>query len=269
MNKAINSFFGLIIVLLIIFGVVYCSNKIDIDFNSTANKNVTANYKASSNYSFPSSFNNISIIVTNVTHNLWSGIETFFTGSKIDDDWVNNFMSIVNTERAKKGLSQLQHADNLNSIADSRFSKMMENPFISHYGATEYNIGEVIFYPEGSTAQAYIDDMQVSAPIHWNLLMNPSLSRYGYHIGVGPVIEIVGSCPTTEIPGPNINVKDYFEQQGCQTTESDTTWLVIDMDSPSGTTVQIRGSDHPIRGSDIVVRGSDRVIRGSDHPIRG
>jgi len=159
----------------------------------------------------------------------FSNVSSFFTGPKIDSNWVHNFISIINTERTKKGLATLKESNDLDNIANARFKKMMENPMISHYGADEYNVGEVVFYPTGSTEQEYADSIQKTAQLHWDLLMYPSFSAYGYHIEEGPTIVIINSCLTTEIPGPNINIEDFFRRQGCTTEVQNSTWLVIDM----------------------------------------
>lgn len=156
--------------------------------------------------------------------------DSFSTPTKIDSIWVSNFMSIVNSERINNGLQLLRESTGLNNIAENRFNKMAENPLISHYGADEYNVGEVVFYPQGYNEQAYVEDIKQKAPLHWNLLMDSMFSEYGYYSGQGQTIVIYGSCASTEIPGPNINVKDFFEKQGCSTEMQTSTWLVIDFD---------------------------------------
>lgn len=90
-------------------------------------------------------------------------------------------------------------------------------------------VGEVIFYPSQFTPQAYLSYVKTSAPLHWQLLDSSSLSHYGYYVGTGPVVSVNSGCPVTEIPGPNINVTQYFQIQGCQTTVTNGYWLVIDL----------------------------------------
>jgi uncharacterized protein YkwD len=161
-----------------------------------------------------------------------SNVKSFVSGPTIDNSWVHNFMSIVNQERAKKGLPAMQELTQLDSIATTRFNTMMQQPSISHYGAEGElpgGSGEVVFYPDGFAEQDYIDNLQQSAPLHWDLLMHPMFSAYGYHIEKGSSLGIVGFCPTTEIPGPNIDARQFFSQMGCQTTTITSTWLVIDM----------------------------------------
>jgi hypothetical protein len=158
-----------------------------------------------------------------------SSMGSLFEITTIDDDWVHNFMAIVNSERAKQGIPAMQESSQLNSIAKSRFNKMMEQPFISHYGAEAYNVGEVIFYSKGFSEKDYIENLQATAPLHWDGLMNPMVSNYGYHIEEGPTMAVYDPCSTTEIPGPNIDVKEFFEQNGCTTSIRNSIWLVIDM----------------------------------------
>jgi hypothetical protein len=100
---------------------------------------------------------------------------------------------------------------------------------ISHYGADAYNVGEVVFYPAGSTAQEYADNIQETAQLHWDLLMYPSFSAYGYHIEEGDVVEVYQPCSITEIPGAGIDEEKFFREQGCSTSVRKSTWLVIDM----------------------------------------
>lgn len=201
-------------------------------------KHLWSNFNLSSYYSSDNTSEDLA--TSDVTHfteserepgngGFFSDIESFISGPEIDGSWVKNFMQIVNDERSNAGMSTLQESTQLSTIAEVRFNKMMENPFISHYGADEYNVGEVIFYPEGFTEQSYVEDLKVSARLHWDLLMDPMFSIYGYHIEEGPTILIWGSCSTTEITGPNIDVKEFFKERGCETTVGDSTWLVIDL----------------------------------------
>ena len=163
------------------------------------------------------------------TLNAISNVSSSILPQPIDSKWVDGFISEVNAERAKNGLRPLQKAPQLDAIAYSRFNTMMMHPDISHYGAGAYPGGEVVFYPAGFTPQNYATDVKNTAPLHWEILVSPMVSYYGYYVGSGPVVQAIGSCSATEIPGPNINVTQYLQQQGCQPTMSTATWLVIDM----------------------------------------
>ena len=152
------------------------------------------------------------------------------TPKPIDRAWVQSFVYIVNIERAKNGLGPLTESPQLNAIAYSRFNTMVDHYDISHYGAGDYyGVGEVVFYPSGTTPQDYATTVKNDAPLHWNGLMSPLISSYGYYLGTGQVIGTEGSCSTTEIPGPGINETQFFQQRGCQPLVTTSTWLVIDI----------------------------------------
>lgn len=145
--------------------------------------------------------------------------------SQIDSQWVNSFMDIVNSQRTHP----LGENQQLDQLAQQRFQTMIGHYQISHYGASGLNIGEVVLYPDGFTPQDYANNIQSTAPLHWQLLTDPSLYIYGYYVATGPTVEIIGNCPTTEIPGPNIDEVQFFQEHGCQTTTGNATWLVIDL----------------------------------------
>lgn len=88
---------------------------------------------------------------------------------------------------------------------------------------------EEILYPDGYTPSAYINYTQVDAPIHWQGFLDPSLHTYGFYLGQGTTYAVYQPCSVTEIPGPNINIPQYYTQNGCQYTTVPSTWLVIDM----------------------------------------
>ena len=90
-------------------------------------------------------------------------------------------------------------------------------------------VGEVIFYPSQYTPGSYLSHVQTEAPLHWQVLDSSSFSKYGYFVGSGPVVSVNAGCPVSEIPGPNINVTQYFQGYGCQTSVTTDTWLVIDL----------------------------------------
>ena len=148
---------------------------------------------------------------------------------QIDNNWGHSFMSDVNSGRKSLGISAFVEDPALDSMANTRFNTMVTHYQISHYGAESYNMGEVVFYPDGFSPEDYITNIQQTATLHWQLLMDPSLSNYGFYVGTGPIIEIVNGCSVSEIPGPNIDVVQYFQQHGCQTEVASGTWLVIDM----------------------------------------
>lgn len=89
--------------------------------------------------------------------------------------------------------------------------------------------------PENYTPSSFISDLITNAPLHWQELISDNYSYYGYYVKNGPSYSILGpdngqySCPTTEIPGPNINITQYFAQYGCTTEIGTGTWFVIEL----------------------------------------
>lgn len=216
-----------VIVIIILLFVWYAYENRDNFFNPV----IKVYNKTNFSLMYPLSFQKLNL--TGITKDnktiQYRDIEALITGPSIDEEWVHNFISLINEHRSKRGYSTLKETSGLNSIAEKRFNKMMENPMITHYGAEQYNVGEVVFYPEGFSEEDYVLDIQKSAPLHWDLLIDSMFSTYGYHIGEGETVGITGYCSTTELPGPNIDVEEFFKQRGCSTTRMKSTWLVIDM----------------------------------------
>jgi hypothetical protein len=92
-------------------------------------------------------------------------------------------------------------------------------------------LGEVVFFPDGFTADGYAGQTQTTAPGHWQELTDGALSYYGFYLEQGPTISVGSSCPVTEIPGPNINITQFDLDAGCQPILGTGTWLVIDLAS--------------------------------------
>ena len=187
--------------------------------------------------------------ITSAAKNISRGISNS-TGSlniiapQINDTWAREFFANVAITRG----SPYNYCPSLSQFAGVRFNTMAPNYGISHYGydqdfsrfyGTIYNtfFAEEVFYPSGYSPASYVSDIQTSAPLHWELLANGTLSYYGYHIQNGPTYEIYGPgggyepCPVTEIPGPNINISQYFAQYGCSVVTANDTWFVIELAS--------------------------------------
>jgi len=159
----------------------------------------------------------------------------------INSTWVLQFFSIVNQYRQSTGAPPLQYCPWLDNFANIRFETMIQNPAISHYGFDQdYNeylgqyqyflsVGEEVLYPDGYTPKDYVQFLQSDAPIHWEGLLDSNYMYYGYYIGYGPTYAIIGSCPVTEIPDPNINVPQYLQSHGCSVEIENSTWLVIEL----------------------------------------
>jgi len=170
-------------------------------------------------------------------------IQTIITSTQptINSTWVFQFFNIVNQYRQSINAPPLQYCPWLDNFAHIRFETMIQNPAISHYGfdqdfseyLSQYQSflipGEEVLYPSGYTPSEYTQYMQSNAPIHWEGLIDANYTYYGYYIGYGPDYVIIGSCPVTEIPGPNINVPQYFQSYGCSVELENDTWLVIEL----------------------------------------
>lgn len=156
----------------------------------------------------------------------------------VDAIWAGRFFSNVSSARE----APLALCPTLSEFAWLRFNTSVSRPWLSHYGNQEDNaryfsdvyytkFGEEIFYPEGYPPSSFASGLQESAPVHWEGLVDPEFRYYGYHLGRGPAYELVGPCPKTEIPGPMIDIREYFGRYGCTVSESDKTYLVIELAS--------------------------------------
>ena len=156
----------------------------------------------------------------------------------INSTWATQFFENVSIERG----AVYNYCPSLSNFAKVRFNTMAQNYEISHYGYNQdfqnyygviYNtyFGEEVFYPSGTTPSGQVQQIINDAPLHWQELTSSDYSYYGYYIGNGPTLEILNSCPDTEIPGPNINVAQFFAQQGCTTEVTNQTWFVIELAS--------------------------------------
>ena len=186
----------------------------------------------------------LKILQTSI-NNISTTIQSTITYTKptINSTWVFQFFSIVNQYRQSIGAPPLQYCPWLDNFAHIRFETMIQNPAISHYGFDwDYNeylsqyqnfmyllIGEEVLYPDGYTPDEYVQYMQSNASIHWKGLIDATYTYYGYYIGYGPTYAIIGSCPVTEIPSPNINVPQYLQSYGCSVELENDTWLVIEL----------------------------------------
>lgn len=175
-------------------------------------------------------------------------ISSTLSSPTINETWATAFFSNVSKQRGEP----YSYCANLSTFAKTRFNTMSQNYGISHYGYSEdfnktwpygvrygnqiyYGFGEEVFYPSGYNASNYLQQIITTAPLHWQELANNNLSTYGYYIGDGPAYEILGpdggytSCPVTEIPGPNINISQYFAQYGCSVETAKLTYFVIEL----------------------------------------
>jgi len=191
----------------------------------------------------PSYIKQILKILQTSINNISATIQSTITYTKptINSTWVFQFFNIVNQYRQSIGAPPLQYCPWLDNFAHIRFETMIQNPTISHYGfdqdfseyLSQYQSflipGEEVLYPSGYTSSEYVQILQSEALIHWKGLIDANYTYYGYYIGYGPSYTIIGSCPVTEIPGPNINIPQYFQSYGCSVELENDTWLVIEL----------------------------------------
>ena len=190
----------------------------------------------------------------NITNILHSGvgdlnnIENSTRLAPINSTWATAFFRNVSKRRGET----YNYCANLSDFAKIRFNTMVQDYGISHYGyAEDFNrtwpngvrygdeiyqgFGEEVFYPVGYTPSNYVQYIIAAAPLHWQELIDTNLTAYGYYIGNGPAYEILGpnggytECPVTEIPGPNINISQYFAGYGCYVEVANLTYFVIEL----------------------------------------
>jgi uncharacterized protein YkwD len=192
------------------------------------------------------SFNAALSSINNAIGSTINAISNSISGPQINGTWANQFFSGLNSYRTSSGTHALGYCPILSSFAKVRFNTMSQNYELSHYGydqdfasyfGTIYGVAfaEEVFYPSGYTPTNYLTNIQQSAPIHWTGLIDSTYNSYGFYIAYGPNYEISGpggsACPVTEIPGPNINIPQYFAQYGCTVQVTNQSWFVIELAS--------------------------------------
>lgn len=151
--------------------------------------------------------------------------------------WVSRFMGQVNGARTG---AKLNESITLDTFAALRFRDAAANFSISDYGfksdvesffgqnGTKTYVEELLLYPGRNTPSAYVSFLSSYAPIHWKALANPEFTKFGYYVGHSPYYEVLLPCSVYEIPGPGINITQYFQNNGCRTmVQPGMTWLVI------------------------------------------
>jgi hypothetical protein len=155
-------------------------------------------------------------------------------GISIDSQWVASFISAVNGQRS----GNLTENGQLDQFAALRFKTLASNYQISHYNFDQdfnsffagqtISVTEEYFFPN-TGAVAYAHYIQGSFSAHWQGLVDPTYSHYGYYIGSGQVISRYGPCSApVEIEG-SINQTQMLIQDGCKFTVTNQTYLVIEL----------------------------------------
>ncbi len=165
-----------------------------------------------------------------------SSIKTVFNQAQpdVNKTWVEQFITIVNSYRSKNSEGPLIYSATLSNFSALRFTTMTQgkNFEISHYGFDQnfnaffgeqnIEVGEVVFYPLGTTPKEYVNQLIQDAPNHWSLLMDSNMNYYGFYIGYAPSVAAQGSCTVQEISQANINVSQYYIENGCTPTITNT-----------------------------------------------
>jgi hypothetical protein len=151
--------------------------------------------------------------------------------------WVGRFMDLVN--KARTG-TQMNESSALDSFAALRFRDASANFSISDYGfesdVTRFfgnnestpTVEELLLYPGRDSPSAYSSFLSSYALRHWGALTDSAYAKFGYFVGHAPYYEVELPCSVYEIPGPGINITQYFHSQGCRTVvEPAETWLVL------------------------------------------
>jgi hypothetical protein len=146
----------------------------------------------------------------------------------IDANWVRQFIGNVSS------ITRIRFVENstLDTLAKERFQTAVLVPTITHFGASTelpQGVGEVIYYPSGFSPEGMVQSIELFSPRHWALMSTSGFTQYGYYLGTGPTIILNEGCREIELPGPNINVTQYFQKYGCTITWVTSSWLVIDM----------------------------------------
>jgi hypothetical protein len=87
---------------------------------------------------------------------------------------------------------------------------------------------EEILYPYG-TPSSYAAFLQQVATAHWSGFLDGTVRSYGVDLEPGVAIIPSGACSVTEIPGPNIDIAEFFSQHGCSFYYGLADWLVIEL----------------------------------------
>ncbi|MHB8565503.1 MAG: CAP domain-containing protein [Nitrososphaerales archaeon] len=160
---------------------------------------------------------------------LAKSLESSSSSTSINADWVQQFFGNISAIRESQGKMPYQHNALLDQVAQRRFNIMIQNYEISHYGYQQNPYGEEILYPAGYSPIAFVQLVNSTAPVHYELLISNQVSSYGFYLGQGPSYQVDQGCPVAEISGPGINESQLFEQHGCTYTIQNSTWFVMEL----------------------------------------
>ena len=156
----------------------------------------------------------------------------------IGPQWVKAFIDNVNLAR---GGHLLTENSTLDAFAALRFKDAsagfqisdynLSNDTASFFGksAIAGQISELLLFPGIFSPNTYPSFLADYAVGHWDGLLNTNFSHFGYYVGEASYYSVSIPCPVYEIPGPGINITQFFQSHGCSTMIAATTWLVIIM----------------------------------------
>lgn len=157
-----------------------------------------------------------------------------YPGTGLNPYWVQAFIQAVNEKRNATALTE---NSTLDTFAATRYNTMraqydisdynFTNDLVHYFGTFNANVFEEILYPSGMDPATFPDYLHDKAIGHWQGLMNPAYSQYGYFFGTGPTVVVGPSCSVSEVPGPNINITQYVIDNGCSYIVADQIWFII------------------------------------------
>lgn len=160
-----------------------------------------------------------------------SSVATTISQTMQNNVWATQFFENVSGQRG----STYTYCPGLSQFAQIRFNTQISNYDISHYGVEQddaqygiYDAEEVLF--QSGSPMGYASQLKTDDPAHWQLLMDNSYTYYGDYIGSGPSVESYCN-PGPEIPGPNINISQYLESQGCTPVIETASYFIVELDN--------------------------------------
>jgi hypothetical protein len=161
-------------------------------------------------------------------------LQARYPGVGLNSHWVTAFVQAL--EQRRNG-TLLTENKTLDEFAAFRYDTIRQQFQISDYNFTnDYNryfapprpaIFEEILYPAGRDPATYPAYLQKNALEHYDALVNPTYTKYGYFFGTGPAVEVGPGCSATELPGPNINVIQFAVSHGCSYVIADEIWFIM------------------------------------------
>ena len=163
------------------------------------------------------------------------GFEESYPRGGVGPIWVKDFIDQL--DRVRGGVDLVEEPS-LDAFAALRFKNAAKVYQTSDYGFTadaeaffgqnrSQTLVEVLLYPGIFSPDTYPTFLSDYAPGHWAALINTDFTKFGYFEGVSTYYAVSVPCPIYEIPGPGINIPQFFAQHGCTTTPAPMVWLVI------------------------------------------